>query len=177
MAGLRFLNVRGGNIFAADINVGLPLSSWRLPMLAESMDSFAPAGVRGSIDLPTGADAPELMFNTKGIQPDLIRQFAIGFGQRRTYTLLGALVDELAENEAQRAIPVEATVIGRISSIDFDEYEGQSLAGSQYIVKSIPRLQIKIGGTVCARFDLQNGGWLDEGGLQISIAQTIGLNA
>lgn len=176
MASLRFLPVRGSNIFADGLNVGLPYKSGQLPMNTESGDDINFGGVRGAIAIMNSMDAVELKFTCEGIQPELLKQFGAGSGIRRTYTLLGALVDELADDVNKRAIPVQATCIGRLSA-EMGAFEGGAVGSTEYTVKSITKYTLQIGGEEICRFDLVLGGWLDAGGQQIDIAQTIGLNA
>ncbi|MCO4053390.1 MAG: hypothetical protein HEQ16_04945 [Bosea sp.] len=176
MASLAFLPIRAANIFADGLNVGLPLTGAKVPLPAETGESVTFAGVRGAIELMNTTEAIELAFTTKGLQPDLIRQFAIGYGERRTYTLLGALVDEMALTSANRVIQLEATVIGRMSTADIEKFEGGGMPGTEYAIKSVSRYVLRAGGQVLARYDLMLGGWLDAGGIQGQIAQTIGLN-
>ena len=175
MASLAFLPVRGVNVFADSLNVGINNTGAKLPLMTESGESVNFGGVRGSIEIATSMDALELSWSTKGVQPDILAQFAAGFGQRRTYTVLGALVDEYAATTTNRVIQLEATVIGRLSA-DVEKFEGGGLPGSEFTVKSISKYVLRVGGREVARFDLQLGGWLDQGGLQTEIAQSIGLN-
>jgi phage tail tube protein FII len=175
MASLAFMPVRGVNIFAAGLNLGIMNTGAKIPLPAESGDSVTFGGVRGAIEIMNSMEAIELMFSTKGVQEGLIAQFAAGFGIRQTYTVLGALIDELADNPAQRTTQLEATVIGRLSA-DIEKFEGGTLSGSEYTIKSVSKYVLRIGGAVVARYDLMLGGWLDQAGLQTQIAQTIGLN-
>jgi P2 family phage contractile tail tube protein len=176
MASLAFLPMRGVNVFCAGLNVGITNTGAKLPMMSESGESFTFGGVRGAIEIATSMDAVELAFSTKGIQPDILAQFAAGFGIRNTYTVLGALVDEYAADASKRSIPVIATIIGRLSAADVEKYEGGNLAGTEYTIKSVTKYTLKIGSQEVCRFDLQLGGWLDQAGLQADIANTIGLN-
>jgi P2 family phage contractile tail tube protein len=176
MSQLAFLPVRGSNIFADGLNVGLPYIGGKLPMLSKSGESFTPGGANGAIEIMTSAEALELQFSTKGIQPELIQQFGIGYGQRRTYTLLGALVDEYASDATGRIKQVQATVIGLMASVDKEKFEGGGLPGTEYTIKSITKYSLRIGSTEICRWDLMLGGWLDAGGQQLEIAATIGLN-
>jgi phage tail tube protein FII len=175
MAGLAFLPVRGVNIFAASLNVGIINTGAKLPMMSETGESVTFGGARGAIEIATSMEALELSFSTKGVQPDILAQFAAGFGARSTYTVLGALVDEFAADATKRAIQLEATVIGRLSA-DVEKLEGGALPGSEYTIKSISKYVLRIGGREACRYDLMLGGWIDGAGLQSEIAQTIGLN-
>lgn len=177
MAQLAFLPLRAVNIFADGLNVGQPLTGAKVPLPAETGESVTFAGSRGAIEIMNTMEAIELTFSTKGLQPELIRQFAIGFGQRRTYTLLGALVDEMAVSPGDRTRLIEATVIGRMSSADMEKFEGGGLPGTEYAIKSITSYVLRSAGQELARYDLMLGGWLDAGGIQAQIAQTIGLTA
>jgi P2 family phage contractile tail tube protein len=176
MASLAFLPIRGVNIFADGLNVGITNTGAKLPMMGETGESLTFGGIRGAIEIMTSMEAIELPFSTKGVQPEILAQFAAGFGVRRTYTVLGALVDEYATDVAKRAIPVEATIIGRLSTADVEKYEGANVGGTEYTVKSVTKYTLRIGGIEAARFDLMLGGWLDQGGLQLDIANVIGLN-
>lgn len=176
MASLPFLAVRGVNIFADSLNVGITNTGAKLPLPAETGESFTPGGARGAIEIMTTMEACELTFSTKGVQPELLRLYAQGFGQRKAYTVLGALVDEYAESATKRAIQMQATIIGRMSAADIEKYEGGGLPGTEYTIKSVTKYTLQIGGMEVARFDLMLGGWLDSGGLQAEIASLIGLN-
>jgi P2 family phage contractile tail tube protein len=176
MASLPFLAVRGSNIFADGLNVGLPYTGGKLPMLSKSGESVTFGGTNGAIEIMTSAEALELQFSTKGVQPELLKQFGVGFGQRRTYTILGALVDEYAADTSGRVIQVDATVIGLMGSADVEKFEGGGLPGTEYAIKSVTKYVLRVGGDEVARFDLMLGGWLDLGGQAIEIATTIGLN-
>jgi P2 family phage contractile tail tube protein len=176
MAQLAFLPVRGSNIFCDGLNVGLPYTGGKLPMLSKTGESFTPGGANGAIEIMTSAEALELQFSTKGLQPDLLKQFGLGFGQRRTYTLMGALVDEYAAEATGRVKQVDATVIGLMASADVDKFEGGSLPGTEYAIKSVTKYVLRIGGEETCRFDLMLGGWLDLGGQAAEIAAAIGLN-
>jgi phage tail tube protein FII len=176
MASQPLLICRGFNVFADGLNVGLPLTTMKIPIPPESGDSVTFGGTRGAIEIPTSMDAPEATFATKGIQPDLIRQYAPAFGQRRTYTLLGALVDEFSDDLTKRPIPVVCTAIGRLSP-EMDDKEGGAMGGTSYTIKSIVKLTCVMGGTEVFRYDLKLGGWLDTQGMMTDIASLIGLNA
>jgi P2 family phage contractile tail tube protein len=176
MSQLSFLAVRGSNIFADGLNVGLPYTGGKLPMLSKSGESFTPGGANGAIEIMTSAEALELQFSTKGVQPELVAQFGIGYGQRRTYTLLGALVDEYAADATGRVIQVRATVIGKMASADLEKFEGGGLPGTEYTIKSITKYSLHIGSTEVCRWDLMLGGWMDPAGQTLEIASTIGLN-
>jgi len=176
MASLAFLPIRGSNIFADGLNVGLPYSGGKVPMLSKTGESVTFGGSNGAIEIMTSAEAPELQFSTKGLQPELIRQFSIGYGRRRTYTFLGALVDEYAADASGRVKQIDATVIGMMASVDVEKADGGALVGTEYAVKSITKYVLRIGGVEAARFDLMLGGWRDFDGQAAEIAQTIGLN-
>lgn len=176
MAGLPFLAVRGVNIFADSLNVGILNTGAKLPMLSETGEQVNFGGARGAVEIMTGMEAIELSFSTKGVQPEILAQWAQAFGQRRTFTVLGALVDELAPTADSRVIQLEATAIGRLSAADAEKMEGGALPGTEYTIKSITKYVLRIRGQTVARYDLMLGGWLDAGGLQTEIAQSIGLN-
>ncbi|HRI90527.1 MAG TPA: phage major tail tube protein [Accumulibacter sp.] len=175
MASLPFLAVRGMNVFADSLNVGITNTGVKLPLPAETGESFTPGGARGAIEIMTSTEPCELAFSTKGIQPELLQLFAQGFGLRRPYTVLGALVDEYAESSTKRAVQLQATLVGRLSA-DIEKYEGGGLPGTEYTIKSVTKYTLQIGGIEVARYDLRLGGWLDTGGLQAEIASLIGLN-
>lgn len=177
MAGQALLLIRGFNVFADGINVGLPLVSAKIPIPNETGESVTFGGVRGAIEISTSMEAPELTFVTKGLQPDLKRQYAAAFGRRRTYTVLGALVDEMDDVANRRAIPLICTIIGRLGGADIDQMEGGGMPGTNYTVKSVLKQTTVIAGSEIHRYDLRLGGWLDQDGLQLDIANTIGLNA
>ncbi len=174
MASTPLLMVRGSNIFAEGVNLGLALESYKAPMNQDAYDAFSPAVANGSIDIAISAEALELTFKTKGVQPELLAQCNRGFGRRGKYTLLGALVDEYANEAGGRAIQVEATVIGRLNA-ELDETEAKTVSGTQYSVKSIAKYTLRIGGQEICRFDIKLGGWLDKEGQRSEIAQMIGL--
>lgn len=176
MSQLPFLAVRGSNIFCDGLNVGLPYIGGKLPMLSKTGESITPGGANGAIEIMTSAEAIELTFSTKGVQPDLLKQFGLGFGQRRTYTLLGALVDEYAGDAAGRVKQVDASVIGMLATADVEKFDGGALPGTEYAIKSITRYHLRIGGEVAAHFDIMLGGWQDPGGQAAEIAAAIGLN-
>lgn len=176
MASLAFLAVRGVNVFADGLNTGITNTGAKLPLMSESGESVTFGGVRGAIEIATSMDAVEASFSTKGVQPAVLAQFAAGFGTRKTYTILGALVDEYADTPAKRAVQFTATLIGRLSA-DMEKAEGGGLPGTEYTIKSVTKYVLTIGGLEACRFDLMRGGWLDKEGLQIDIANLIGLNA
>ena len=176
MAQLPFLPLRGGNLFADGLNVGLPLTGAKAPMLSKTGEDVTFAGSNGAVMINTSAEALELQFSTKGYQPELIKQFGVGFGRRRTYTYLGALVDEYAADAAGRVKQLDATVIGIMSQAEMEKGEGGTLPGTEYAIKSITKYILRIGSDEVARFDLMLGGWLDFDGQAVEIAQTIGLN-
>jgi len=174
VANLNLLLIRGRNIIAEGQNLGNVLESAKLPLNQDAYEDFAPAGANGSIDIAVSSDALELTFKTKGVQPELLAQCNRGFGRRGKYTLLGALVDEYANDPGGRAIQVQATVLGRLNA-ELDEDEAKQVAGTQYSVKSISKYTLRIGGLEICRFDLLRGGWLDREGQRLEIAQMIGL--
>ncbi len=176
MASLPYLPVRGVNFFPDGLNLGLPMRSGMLPMMSETGDDISFAGIRGAVNIMTTAEALEMKVTADGIQPDILAQFAGPTGTRRTYTILAALVDELSDDTAKRSIPVQATAIGRLSA-EVQALEGGSIGSTEYTVKSITKYTLSIGGREICRFDLRMGGWLDADGLQLDVAQTIGLNA
>lgn len=146
---------RGRNIIAAGVNLGRVLESAKLPLNQDAYEDFAPAVANGSIHIAVSSDALELTFKTKGTQEQLLSQCNGAFGIRKKYTLLGALVDEYAENTTNRAVPVQATVLGRLNA-ELDEDEAKAVAGTQYSVKSILKYTLRIGG-------LEIGADLDKG--------------
>lgn len=164
---------RGRNIIADGVNLGRVLESAKLPMNQDAYEDFAPAVANGTIDIAVSSDALELTFKTKGVQEQLLAQCNSAFGVRKKYTLLGALVDEYAENTDNRAVQVQATVLGRLNA-ELDEDEAKQVAGTQYSVKSILKYTLRIGGLEICRFDLLRGGWLDKAGQRVEIAQMIG---
>lgn len=176
MASLPFLALRGVNIFADGLNTGIINTGAKVPFPAESGDTVTFGGTRGGIEIITTTEPCELTFSTKGIQPDVLAQFASGFGIRRAYTVLGALVDEFSADVNKRAVQCTATVIGRLSA-DLEKWEGGSIAGTEYTIKSVTKYTLQIGTAEVCRFDLLRGGWLDSAGLQLDIANLIGLNA
>lgn len=176
MASIAMLNVRGRNMFADGINLGMTLAKAKLPINQDSYESFSPAVANGSIEIAVSADAIELSFETVGIQPQLLAQCNSAFGQRRKYTYFGALVDEMADNPANRLQQVEATVIGRLNA-ELNEDDPKAIGGTQYTVKSILKYTLRIGGLEICRFDLKLGGWLDAEGQRLEIAQMIGLSS
>ena len=175
MASLPFLPVRGFNVFADGLNVGLPITAAQIPFPPESGEDVNFGGVVGAFAVMTSTDAIEVPFNTKGIQPDLLAQFMAGAGVRKTYTVMAALIDELASGATKQPIPVVATIIGRLSPA-IDKLEGGALTGTEYTIKSVLKYSCTIGGREVARYDLQLGGWLDQAGVQASIAAAIGFN-
>lgn len=175
MASLPFLALRGVNIFADGLNVGITNTGAKVPMFTETGDTVNFGGVRGGIDIITTMEPCEMTFSTKGVQPEVLGQFAAGFGIRKAYTVLGALVDEYADDVNKRAVQVTATIIGRLSA-DVEKFEGGALSGTEYTIKSVTKYTLQIGGAEVCRFDLLRGGWLDANGLQIDIANVIGLN-
>lgn len=174
MPAIPLLLVRGQNVFAEGINLGLTLESAKLPVNQDAYADFAPAVANGQIDVAVSAEKIELTFKTKGVQPELLAQTQRGFGRRGKYTLFGALVDEYANDAGGRVTQVEATVLGRLNA-ELDESEATSLTGTAYSVKSILKYTLRVGGNEIARFDLRLGGWLDAEGQRVEIAQTIGL--
>jgi phage tail tube protein FII len=175
MAGLKFLPVRGCNVFADGINVGIINTGAKLPLLSETGESITFGGSRGAVEIMTSADACEVMFSMKGIAPDIMAQWGAGFGVRKTYTVLAALVDEYSLDASKRVVQLQATAIGRLSSVDTEKFEGGALPGTEVGIKSITKYLLRIGGQEVARYDLALGGWLDTGGVQTEIAAAIGL--
>lgn len=175
MASLPFLALRGVNIFADGLNAGITNTGAKVPFPAESGETINFGGVRGGIEIINSVEACELTFSTKGVQPEILAQFAAGFGTRRTYTVLGALVDEFSTDAAKRAIQCTATVIGRLSA-DIEKWEAGATPGTEYTIKSVTKYTLQIGTTEVCRFDLMRGGWLDAAGVQLDIANLIGLN-
>ena len=176
MASLPFLALRGVNVFADGLNAGITNTGAKIPFPSESGESVTFGGTRGAIEIITSTEACELTFSTKGVQPEILAQFASGFGTRKTYTVLGALVDEYADTPAKRSVQATATIIGRLSA-DVEKWEGGALPGSEFTIKSVTKYVLNIGGLEVCRYDLLRGGWLDAAGLQLDIANTIGLNA
>lgn len=176
MASIPLLLTRGRNVFAEGINVGLALESSKLPLNQDSYETFGPAVANGQIEIATSAEACELIFKTKGVQPELLAQTQRAFGRRGKYTVYAALVDEYANEAGGRIQQVEATVLGRLNA-ELDEDNATSLTGTSYSVKSILKYTLRIGGIEICRFDLRLGGWLDAEGQRAEIAQTIGLTS
>lgn len=174
MPSVPLLMVRGENVFAEGINIGLALKSAKLPVGQDAHENFAPAVANGQIDVAVSAEPIELAFTTVGIQPELLAQCQRGFGRRGKYTLFGALVDEYANDAGGRVTQVEATVLGRLNA-EIDESDKTAVTGTSYSVKSILKYTLRVGGNEIARFDLRIGGWLDAEGQRTEIAQTIGL--
>lgn len=174
MASIPLLLIRGKNLFAEGINVGLALESVKAPVNQDAYEKFAPAVANGQIEVAVSSEAIELGFKTKGIQPDLLAQTQRGFGRRGKYTFYGALVDELANDAGGRVTQVEATVLGRLNA-EIDESDATKLTATSYTVKSIIKYTLRIGGNEICRFDIRLGGWLDAEGQRVEIAQTIGL--
>lgn len=175
MASLPFLALRGVNFFADGLNAGITNTGAKVPFPSESGETVNFGGVRGGIEIINTMEACELTLSTKGVQPEILAQFAAGFGIRKTYTVLGALVDEFTDNPAKRTVLVTATVIGRMSA-DIEKWEAGATPGTEYTIKSVSKYTLQIGGVEVCRFDLLRGGWLDQAGVQLDIATMIGLN-
>ncbi len=180
MTKLSLLNVRGMNWYAEDeagspLNTHLVTESSKLPTMSEATESFVPAATNGAIEIPLNREALEISLVTKGLQPQLLRQFSTPFGTRRKYTGYGALVNEYASVESERLIQVVATAYGRLGA-EPDEHNGTALMGTSYTIKSISKYVLTIGNAEIARFNIELGGWVDIEGQQVQIAQMLGLN-
>ena len=180
MTKLSLLNVRGMNWYTEDaagspLNTHLVTESSKLPSMSENMETFTPAATNGAIAIPTNREELEIAIVTKGLQPELLRQFSTPFGTRRKYTGFGALVNEYGSNDAERLIQVVATAYGRLGA-EPDEHNGTSLMGTSYSIKSISKYVLTIGNTEICRFNIELGGWVDYEGQQAQIASMLGLN-
>lgn len=181
MARIPFLVLRAANLLAEDdngqtLNTHLVLGKTKLPVQREKYDEFSPAASNGSIEVATTREPCTLGFNLKGIQPEALGLFRTPFGNRRKFTVLGALVNEYATSAAEREVQVVATMYGRLNA-EVDDHEGGSLAGTEYEIKSISSYLLTIGTAEIARFNIELGGWVDSGGQSARIANMIGLTS
>lgn len=180
MTKLSLLNVRGMNWYTEDaagapLNTHLVTESSKLPNMSENMETFTPAATNGAIAIPLNREELEIGIVTKGLQPQLLRQFSAPYGTRRKYTGFGALVNEYGSIESERIIPVVATAYGRLGA-EPDEHNGTSLMGTNYSIKSISKYVLTIGNMEICRFNIELGGWVDYEGMQAQLAAALGIN-
>ena len=143
------------------LNCHLTLAMAKLPVNKESYEEFQPGATNGSIEMATGAEACVVGLNLKGIQPAILPLTSVPRGDRLKTTIYAAIVNEYAESETDREIPVIATAYGRLNA-EMGELEGNMT--TDYELRSIAKYSLVIGNTEVCRWNVQLGGWQAIGG-------------
>jgi hypothetical protein len=154
-------------------NCHLALGKAKLPVNKETYDDVQLAGVNGSMEMRTGAEACMLGFDLKGMQPDILPLTQLPMGERLKVTIFGVLVNEYAEGAAEREIQVTATAYGRLNA-EIGEFTTGPM-GTDFELRSISKYNLVVRTEEMCRWNVKLGGWQSIGGQRTRFNQMLGI--
>ena len=122
-----------------------------LPVPSLTIEDFRNGGMDMPVGVPLGMEKLEMSFVMSALDPQLLNLFGVSPGDRKAFTVRGALVDELS-GEHRAAL---GRVRGIIKTTDAGEWGAGEKASLTVSVDSIIYYKLEVGDDVVHEIDIE----------------------